>query len=345
MKNRMRKTLSLLAGVMVAASLASCSDEQTDTETTNGGNNSEETGEILIGFVTPTASETYWTSYISGVEEKAAELGVNIQVTDGMNDANTQLEQINSLIATGVDGIVLTPVDTVSLLDAPKLADDAGIPLITSNRALDMEYGGLDGGSAPLVHVGFNDVAVGEVQGQLVADICADFDPCRVAMILQPLGSTPQLERSEGFMNIVEEHSNIEVVAEQSDNNDANTAMDLTRTILQQNDDLNVIASQYDPSAVAVAQAVEEVGRKDSVQVVGVGGSMDGIAGVESGALTSTVWISPSTDGKTALEAMVAIVKGEELPVAVEMTNNRPTVPVSLVGVNKDNVADYPGEW
>lgn len=333
-----RRTTALLA-VLSLTALSACSAGSPDATESSG--NAADGAEITIGYAMPDASVTYWTAYLAGVEDKAAELGVEVTFTDARNDTNTQLEQVNSLIVTGVDGIVLPPVDTTSLTGAAQATDDAGIPMITSNRALDMDYGGADG-TNPRVHVGFNDVEVGRQQGELVTSLCGT-DPCSVALLMQPLGSTPQIERTQGLKEVLDQTSTIEIVTEQSDNLDANTAQELTRTILQQYPDLNVIASQYDDTAIAAAQVVNELGRSD-VRVVGIGGSKSGIAGVESGELTGTVWVSPRTDGAVALEAIVAILRGEELT-DVQEVNGRPTVPVGLVQVTKENVAEYPGEW
>lgn len=341
------KTLTPVIGlVATAALLTGCSsgttgttntDQSTSTDTSTGAD-----GAFTIGFVAPTASETYWTSYINGTKAKAEELGVTVNFTDGRNDANTQLEQVNSLIVSGVDAIVLTPVDTTSLISAAAAADDANIPLITSNRALDMEYGGIDGAS-PKFHVGFNDVEIGRVQGNLIADFCADIDPCNVAYLLQPLGSTPQIERSQGAQEILADHANITIVTEQDSGNDPNKGMELTRTIIQQNPDLNLIVAQYDEVAVAAAKAVQEAGLAETTKLIGLGGSKNGIAAVEAGDLIGTVWVSPSTDGATALQAVVDFLNGNTLE--LDEVNNRPTVPVTLVGVTAENVADYPGEW
>lgn len=332
-----RHTVAITATAALALTMGACSSEGAQ----DGDTSSAE--DITIGFAMPDASVTYWTSYVNGVEEKAKELGVDVTFTDARNDTNTQLEQVNSLVVTQVDGIVLPPVDTTSLLGAVAAANDADIPLITSNRAIETEYGGVDGAS-PKVHVGFNDVEIGRQQGEMLVTLCADVDPCNVALLLQPLGSTPQIERTQGTKEVLEGQDNIVIVAEQSDNLDANTAMELTRTIVQQHPDLSFIASQYDDTAVAAAQAVAEAGRSDDVKVLGIGGSKAGVAAVESGELEGTVWVSPRTDGAVALETIVSILRGETLT-DVEDVNGRPTVPVGLVQVTAENAAQYPGEW
>ncbi|HEY0188147.1 MAG TPA: sugar ABC transporter substrate-binding protein [Cellulomonas sp.] len=333
------RPLTVLSAVAATALLLTACSSGDSSDDASGGSSASD---LTIGFAMPDASVTYWTAYVNGVQDRADELGVDVTFTDAGDDANTQLEQVNSLVVTGVDGIVLPPIDTTSLLGAATAAQDAGIPLITSNRALDTTYGGVDGEN-PLVHVGFNDVEIGKQQGEMVVDLCADIDPCQVALLMQPLGSTPQIERTEGFKDVVEQESNIQIVSEQSDDLDTNTAMALAGTIVQQYPDLDVLASQYDDTAVAAAQAIDEAG-VDSVQVVGIGGSKSGVAAVEDGTLYGTVWVSPRNDGADALSAIVSILRGEDLT-DLQDVNGRPTVPVDLVKVTADNAADYPGEW
>lgn len=331
-----RNLVAVLATVALAGTAACSADEGSNG--TDGAS-----GDLKVGFAMPDASVTYWTAYVNGVEEKAAELGVEVQFSDAQNDTNTQLDQVNSLLVSGVDGIVLPPVDTTSLLGAVDAANENDIPLITSNRALEMEYTGV-GGASPMIHVGFNDVEIGRQQGEMVADLCEGNDNCEVALLMQPLGSTPQLERTEGFKEVVESHDNITIVTEQSDNLDSNLAMELTRTILQQHPDLDILATQYDDTAVAAAQAITEAGRASDIETVGIGGSKLGIDAVEAGDIFGTVWVSPRSDGAVALEAMVAILRGDEIT-GLETINDRPTLPVGLVQVTAENAADHPGEW
>src|SRR5690606_13317150 len=59
---------------------------------------------------------------------------VNLQVEDGANDVNKQLSQIQNFVASGVDAIIVNPVDTDATVAMSKLAADAKIPLVYVNR-------------------------------------------------------------------------------------------------------------------------------------------------------------------------------------------------------------------
>lgn len=314
--------------------LSACGSSGTAASGASGDN-------LKIGFAVPASNQTYWTAYINSVNAEAKELGVEVVFADAKDDAATQVEQVGSFLTAQVDGIVLAPVDPIGSNAAVETVAATDIPLITSNRVLDTTYGGVDG-AKPLVHTGFDDVQIGEINGQIVADACADKDPCNVVSLTANLGTSVQTQRSSGQTSVLDQHSNITVLDSQPDNFDATKAAEVTASWLQKFSDVDVLTCQYDEMCIAAADVMEQSGR-DGVDVIGVGGSKNGVAAVEDGTMLGTAWVSPVSDGKTALETIVKILKSEE--VSTEDVNGIPTVPVAAAAVTKDNVADYPGEW
>ncbi len=60
--------------------------------------------------------------------------GVDIQVEDAQNDVAKQLDQINNFVASGVDAIIVNPVDTSATQAMTAAAEAAGVPLVYVNR-------------------------------------------------------------------------------------------------------------------------------------------------------------------------------------------------------------------
>lgn len=307
----------------------------------DSGDDGSASSDISVGFAVPASNQTYWTAYINSVEEAAEELGVDVTFADAKDDANSQVEQVATFVTKQVDGIVLVPVDTTGPKAAVEATVDSGIPLVTSNRVLDTDYGGVDG-AIPMVHTGFDDVAIGEINGDLLADACADLDPCSVVSLTANLGISVQVQRSGGQEAVIEENPNITVLASQPDDFDATKAADVTASWLQKYSDIDFLTCHYDEMCIAAADVLAEQGR-DDIGVIGIGGSKNGIAAVEDGTMAGTAWVSPVLDGRYALETIVAIINGES--VAAEDVNGIPTVPVPAAAVTLDNVTDHPGEW
>ncbi|MFE4835241.1 sugar ABC transporter substrate-binding protein [Arthrobacter sp. NPDC056691] len=299
-------------------------------------------GPKTIGVALPDGSQTYWTAWKNGAEDEAKKLGVNIKFSDAKGDADQMNQQVSSLIASGVNGVAIAPVDVTANKVSVTTATDASIPLITGNRALNMKYGGPDGAN-PRLHTGFSDVQIGQKQGELVKTACGNIDPCQVSIIEGTLGSSPQIDRTAGLKAAIKDSPNIQVVDAQPFDYDATKAADVASSMLQKFPKLNVIAVHDDAGAVPAARAVAQAGKQATIKVVGIGGSKQGIDGVQSGTLFGTVWVSPKKDAATAVDALVDVLNGKQ-PQTVDQ-DGHPTVSVESVTVTKDNVAKYPGEW
>ncbi|WP_426225780.1 sugar ABC transporter substrate-binding protein [Pseudarthrobacter sp. DSP2-3-2b1] len=299
-------------------------------------------GKEKIGIALPAGNQTFWTSWQNGARDAAAKLGVEATFSDAKGDANTQNDQVNSLLVGGAKGIIIASVDPKANASVAQAAADSEAILITGNRTIEAAYGGLDGAN-PRVHVGFNDVAIGKMQGELVVEACKGIDPCQVVLQEGTLGATPQIQRTEGLMAGIKSAPNVKIIDKQSNDFDPTKAVEVTQTLLQKHAKIDIMLAQTDPEAVAAARVVAEQGRQDAIKVIGIGGSMDGTAAVESGALYGTVWVSAKADASAAVETLVKIMRKESVDVAT--IADRPTVEVAAVKVTKANVAQYPGEW
>ena len=88
-----------------------------------------------IGFTVAQFNDNFLTVLRNGIDAYGKTLpGVTVQIEDGNNDVNKQLNQIQNFIASKVDAIIVNPVDTDATQAISKLAADAGIPLVYVNR-------------------------------------------------------------------------------------------------------------------------------------------------------------------------------------------------------------------
>ena len=60
--------------------------------------------------------------------------GVDVQIEDAQNDVARQLDQINNFVASGVDAIIVNPVDTSATQAMTDAAASGGVPLVYVNR-------------------------------------------------------------------------------------------------------------------------------------------------------------------------------------------------------------------
>lgn len=91
------------------------------------------------------------------MESMAAERGVEVQLEDAQYDVAKQLDQINNFVASGVDAIIVTVVDSSSATALSAAAEAGGVPLIYVN----IEPGNVDSLPDNQAFVGSNEIESG----------------------------------------------------------------------------------------------------------------------------------------------------------------------------------------
>ncbi len=327
---------------MSAVALTACSSGTTPAASGSGSSGTAE--KVKLGIALPAGNQTFWTAWIKGAQDEAAKLNVDLTITDAKNDAQTMNDQVNTMIVSGIKGLAVASVDPTANKPTAQAATDANIPMITSNRTLDMKYGGI-GGANPILHTGFNDYQMGGFQGELLIKACANKNPCNVGLQVGTLGATPQVQREKGLMDKIASATNIKIVMRETNDFDPVKAADVTQTMLQKNSNIDFLLAQTDPEALAAATVLKEQGLASKIGVIGIGGSKEGVEAVASGKMYGTVRVSGHDDGATSLDTLYAIVTGKGSTLTVDTSGDRPTVVVSAMIITKDNAAANPGDW
>src|ERR1044071_3708471 len=94
-------------------------------------------GDLTIGLAVSTLNNPFFVELQQGAQAMADKLGAKLTVVDAQNDATNQVNQVQTLVTQGVKAIILNPVDTKQSAPAAKAAEQANIPLIAVDRAVD----------------------------------------------------------------------------------------------------------------------------------------------------------------------------------------------------------------
>jgi ribose transport system substrate-binding protein len=209
-------------------------------------------------------SVPFYANFKTGLEDGAAQFGLEYDLRDGKGDAATEVANIQDFIAQQVDLILLTPMNQ-GTIPAIKQANEAGIPVIeVNNRA------GYESGEAEVVtYVGADDVEFGRLQGQLFHDTFAG-QPTKVAYVQGISGTSPQINRAKGWDDELAKHPEYEEVARLNDDFDSAKALAVTQDVLSRfpQGQLDAIAMQ-DPEGVAAAEFARQSGRDEVKFILG----------------------------------------------------------------------------
>src|SRR5690554_6312943 len=91
--------------------------------------------EIVIGISMDAIESQMWTENQASMHKTLDELGIKYIEVIADGDAQKQNQQIETLIAAGVDAIIIAPKDATTIVSAIRKANAAGIPVVMNNRA------------------------------------------------------------------------------------------------------------------------------------------------------------------------------------------------------------------
>jgi ribose transport system substrate-binding protein len=298
---QLRKRAGLLAaGAVMTLGLAACAAGTTETapaaDTGAGGDTSDACGDLRIGVAVYNMS-SYITQGQEGMQAFAAVNDIELLWNSADDDVANQASQIDTLINQGVDAIIIVPAQADSLRPQLEDAKAAGIPVLTVNTTL--EFTDLITSS-----VLPDDVAAGSQQMQQMADALGGKG--NIVVLQGPLGSSPELNRTKGIMNVLEEYPDINVLAIDTANWARDQAANLMANwITSFGDQIDGVVAENDDMALGAIQAMKEAGIDPLLPVVGIDGIEDGIRAVQAGEMIG----SSLQHGRVQLAAGLAVAQ------------------------------------
>jgi ABC-type sugar transport system substrate-binding protein len=278
--------------------------------------------ELTIASSMPALEFPFFVHMQKELREEAESLGgIALIETDGENSAPKQTADVEAAIIQGVDGIIISPIDTVAMAPVLQQAVEAGIPVVTIDRRVD----GVEG---ILSHVGADNVIGGEAQGQLIVDTYPD-GATIVNLQGQP-GSSPAIDRNAGVHNVLDEMSDMyQFVAQQTANFSRTEAVTVTEAILAGLDTPpDVIVAANDDMALGALQVVTEQGL--DIDVIGFDALPEALGSVRDGGLLATIEQFPGGQSRGAVQALVSYLRDGVEP--------EPVTLLSPIAITADNI-------
>lgn len=247
----------------------------------------------------------FTTTVAKAAEEQAEELGYELTVFDGKQDASTQVSQIEQAVSQGFDGILVEPISTDGVVPGLIAANDAGVPIATIvQRAEDQ--------SLAASYIGGDEEAAGKLQmEEALKTIDGEGE---IAVLYGPMGSDAQLARKAGYDAALKENPGVKVAFEQSGNWVTAEALKLVENWLSTGTDIKAVVAQNDGMAVGAAQAIQNAGHGGEIPVFGIDATADGVAAIEDGSMTGTVSQDTPGIGKLGVETIAKVIEGEDVP-------------------------------
>lgn len=323
-----KKILAMLLATGMVFSMAACGtsnddaakDEATKDATTpetteaaddtTGDDKAEEpvkAEEIKVGFVVKSLADQYWILVKAGAEqaEKENNVKLNFIAPNSESDVAKQVENIETLIASGVDVLCVAPSNDETVLPALQNAVDQGIKVIAvdTDSSLPDKVSFIGTGNEKAAKEGA--LWAGEQLGE-----------GKKAIVLRGrLGDATHDARSKGIEEGLKEKG-IEILEVQAADSTEEKGMSVTENLLQKYPEVDLVITTADSMAVGAYNAVKA--NASSATVYGFDGTIPVCEKVAEGEMLGTTAQSPFDMGVIAIETAVKIMNGEEVDAVID---------------------------
>ena len=264
-------------------------------------------------LITKTDTNPFFVKMREGAAAKAEELGITLNSYAGKVDGDheTQVAAIETCIANGAKGILLTASDTSSIVPAVQQARDAGILVI----ALDTPLEPID--AADMTFATDNFLA-GELIGQWArAALGDDAANARIATLdLAVSQPTVDVLRNQGFLqgfgidladpNVIGDETDPRIVGSDVTQGNEEGGRRAMENLLAKDPTINVVHTINEPAAAGAYEALKAIGRENDVLIVSVDGGCPGIQNVKDGVIGATSQQYPLLMASKGIEAIAA---------------------------------------
>jgi ribose transport system substrate-binding protein len=276
-----------------------------------------------IGVLLPQLSNPHFVGQAYGYIDEAEKLGVKVIMFDagGYQYLDRQISQIEDLIASKVDAIIIVAVNGPGTADAVDRAVAAGIPVVNCNV--------MTGSDKVVTRVRSDDEIIGQMQADFMGQALKNEG--KVVMLRGAPGTSWAENRGNSFKKrLIEKFPKVTVVGEQYSQSTPADGLKLMEDFLQTFPQIDGAYNGADTTAIGAAQAVLAAGRAGKVTITATDFQVDTEKFIRDGVMSATVAQQTVIIGRWGVRAAVNCLEKRDVPKALWT----PLLLVSAANVN-----------
>ena len=252
-----------------------------------------------LAFITNNASD-FWTIARKGTEKADAERAdITVEFRLGDGTAAGQKRIVEDLLAKGVDGIAISPVDPAN---QTAMLDDA------AQKALVFTHDSDAPASKRECYVGTDNVAAGRQAGELIKSVLPQGG--KIMLFVGQIDPRNAQERLRGIKEIIA-GTTIEILDIRTDDTDQVRAKANVAGTLVAHPDVAALVGLWSYNGPAILNAVRDANKIGQVQIIAFDEEDETLTGVKSGAIAGTVVQQPFEFGYQSMTLMAKVLAGD----------------------------------
>jgi ribose transport system substrate-binding protein len=267
---------------------------------------------ITIGVSLAQDDNPFYIAMLKGIRARAQELGWDVATVSANEDKLKQINGVQDLVARGVKGILISPIDAVGVNAAYDAAAAAKVPIVSVAR----------GSVSPnqTIHVAMDEKQIGRDIAEWTAKKLGGKG--QVAMLLGPSGAPTFKNLADGYTEVMAKYPDIKIVFKSDGPLTRERGVKQTEDALVANPDLVAIYTANDDVALGAMQAVLAANRAGKTIVTGMNGVPPALRAVKDGNMAMTVELNPVEWGRLGVDVLATYLKGDKIEPRVFIKHN-----------------------
>jgi len=293
---------------------------------------------MTVGVSWSNFQEERWKTDEAAIKAALEAAGAAYISTDAQSSAAKQLSDVESLMAQGVDALIVLAQDTEAIIPAVQAAADEGVPVIAYDRLIE---------DSRAYYLTFDNVEVGRMQARAVLAA----QPSGNYVMIKGSSADPNADFLRGgqqeVLQAAIDAGDITIVGEAYTDGwlPANAQRNMEQILTANDNNVDAVVASNDGTAGGVVAALTAQGM-EGIPVSGQDGDHAALNRVALGTQTVSVWKDARELGKAAGEIAVALAGGTmmaDIPGTAKFTtpggNEMNATFLAPVPVTQDNLS------
>jgi ribose transport system substrate-binding protein len=278
---------------------------------------------LKIAILPPGTASPFHSQIAKGAQEQGEEMGfrIEVQAPEKETDFNGQVKLMEDFIAQKVDAISVNAIDEKEIRVPINAASAINIPVFIHNSLTPISE------TKVVEYIGYNQRNGGRACGEYAAKLLKGKGK---VFILEGIPGFHQIERTEGFLDVIQKYPAIKVVGKESAYWERDRAINVTVRALNKNPEIDLVFADSDEMTIGAAIAARNMGRK--IYTIGIDGNPITLDKITEGFVTATLGVYPDKMGAQVIIQVDKFLKGQKIPLFLE---------TPAVVVDKKNLEDY----
>jgi erythritol transport system substrate-binding protein len=253
----------------------------------------------LIAIITPSHDNPFFKAEADTADARAKALGYETIVLSHDDDANKQMNLVDTAISRGAKAIILDNAGSEASISAVQKAKDAKIPAFLIDREINA------------TGIAVSQIVSNNYQGAQLGGKAFVKAMSEKGNFVELVGREADINagiRSKGYHDVIDQFPNLKMVARQSANWSQPEAFQVMESLIQSHPDLKGVIAGNDTMAMGASAALKAAKRTDVV-VVGFDGSNDVRDAILAGDIQATVLQPAALAATEAVDQADAFLK------------------------------------